>query len=625
MRSLFSLLRLSRRQWAALAVVAVLSSCSTAASLIEPWLYRAVVDDVAGVLVASGPLKFADRFVDDIVGSLTHVPGSARRVFHAPWRQYQGPVGTRRRLAPRAPEEAIATVLVAAVALLLARLISEACRVRGDNMAAKISSEIESGLIRRTFDHVTRLPLRAFVSRPSAAIARQVDQTDQVSPLFVAVSKEIWPELFSLIAMIAILGSMNPELALIALVAVPAYLIVTWRMTRALSANLETYYEQWDRISSEIQATIGGIKTVKSLGAGGYEVERLSRLMAAGYGTFLRRTRTENYFTFGQNMIVAATKAAVLGVGGLRALQHQLTPGDIVLLLAYVDRLYSPVETLTSLYVGLQSNFTSLKRAERLLEEPQAPGATRPPLGRGRGAIEFDSVCFAYDGRDVVRNVSFCIQPGEHVALIGPSGAGKTTLVNLLMGLHPPRSGVIRLDGEPLDRVNPDSVHLAVRAVASDEWLFRTSVRENIRYGRFDATDEDIAAAAERAGLGELLARLPQGLETEIGEGGVTLSAGERQRVLLARAFLARPRVLILDEATANLDYHTEAAVKQALDVLGRNRTMITIAHRRSMLRDVDRVIVIRDGAVEQEGTPEELMRAGGYYADMMRADEAPR
>ncbi len=622
MRSLVSLLQLSRRQWGALAIVAVLSSCSTAASLIEPWLYRAVVDDVAGVMVASGPLRFADRLIDNALGSITHVPGSARRVFHAPWQQYQGPAGTRRRLAPRAPEEAIATVLVAAIVLLLARLISEACRVRGDNMAAQISSEIESGLILRTFDHVTRLPLRAFVSRPSAAIARQVDQTDQVSPLFVAVSKEIWPELFSLVAMIAILGSMNHELALIALIAVPAYLFVTWRMTRVLSTNLETYYAQWDGISSEIQATIGGIKTVKSHGAAGHEVKHLSALMADGYGTFLRRTRTENHFTFGQNMIVAATKAAVLAVGGMRALQHQLTPGDIVLLLAYVDRLYSPVETLTALYVSLQANFTSLKRAERLLREPQAPGASRPALEGGPGAIEFDSVCFAYDGRDVVRNVSFRIQPGEHVAIIGPSGAGKTTIVEMLMGLHPAKSGVIRLDGEPLDCVDPESIHHAVRAVASDEWLFRTSVRENIRYGRFDATDADVIEAAERAGLGALLDRLPNGLETEIGEGGVTLSAGERQRVLLARAFIARPRVLILDEATANLDYYTESAVKRALDVLSRSRTMITIAHRRSMLSDVDRVIVIRDGAVEQQGTPEELMRAGGFYADMMRADD---
>ncbi|HEX7978418.1 MAG TPA: ATP-binding cassette domain-containing protein, partial [Gemmatimonadaceae bacterium] len=227
-------------------------------------------------------------------------------------------------------------------------------------------------------------------------------------------------------------------------------------------------------------------------------------------------------------------------------------------------------------------------------------------------------------GREVIRGVTFCVNPGEHVALIGPSGAGKTTLADLLMGLQQPKSGSIRLDGESLDRVDRGSIHLAVRAVAADETLFRATMRDNIRYGRFDATDDEIADAAERAGLGPLLTRLREGLETEIGEGGITLSAGERQRVLLARAFIARPRVLILDEATANLDYVTEASVKKALAVLGQGRTMITIAHRRAMLTDVDRVIVVRDGAIEQDGSPEELLRSGGFYADMIRWDESP-
>jgi ABC-type multidrug transport system fused ATPase/permease subunit len=445
-----------------------------------------------------------------------------------------------------------------------------------------------------------------------------------VSPLFIAASKEIWPEMFNLVAMIAILGSMNGELALIALLGVPAYVFVTWQMTRALTTDLETYYQAWDRISSQIQTTVGGMKTVQSHGAGLEEVKRLSGIMAAGYGAYLRRTRTENRYTLGQNMIVAGSKAAVLALGGVRALQHQLTPGDVVLLLAYVDRLYTPVETLTSLFVGMQGNLTSLRRAERLLAEPEAAGRAQPPLKEGRGAVQFDAVHFAYDGREVIRGVTFCVRPGEHVALIGPSGAGKTTLADLLMGLQQPNAGCIRLDGEPLDRVDRGSVHLAVRAVASDETLFRESVRDNIRYGRFDATDEEIVAAAERAGLASLLKRLPQGLETEIGEGGITLSVGERQRILLARAFVARPRVLILDEATANLDFLTEASVKEALAILGQGRTMITIAHRRSMLTDVDRVIVIRDGAIEQEGSPEELLRSGGFYADMVRWDQAP-
>jgi ATP-binding cassette, subfamily B, bacterial len=207
------------------------------------------------------------------------------------------------------------------------------------------------------------------------------------------------------------------------------------------------------------------------------------------------------------------------------------------------------------------------------------------------------------------------------VALIGPSGAGKTTIADLLAALYTPQSGEIRIDGQPVDGVEPASIHAAVRSVAADGTLFRASIRENIRYGRFDATDDDIAIAAEQAGLAALIARLADGLDTGVGEGGIALSVGERQRVLLARAFVATPRVLVLDEATANLDYRTEASVKKALAVLGRDHTTITVAHRRSMLIDVDRVIVLRDGRIEQQGVPGELLRTGGYFRDMMREE----
>jgi ABC-type multidrug transport system fused ATPase/permease subunit len=309
----------------------------------------------------------------------------------------------------------------------------------------------------------------------------------------------------------------------------------------------------------------------------------------------------------------------VLAVGGVRALEHQLTPGDVVLFLAYLDRVYDPIERLTGLYTALQQNLGSVRRAQRLLAEPEATGCDRPPLAPGRGVVEFDHVNFRYDERPVLTNVTFRIEAGEHVGLIGPSGAGKTTIADLLAGLYVPQSGTVRIDGQPLTRVSPQSIHAAVRSVATDGALFRASIRENIRYGRPDAGDDDIEEAAREAGLPGLLSRLPSGLDTGVGEGGVSLSAGERQRVLLARAFVARPRVLVLDEATANLDYRTEASVKEALTVLGRGRTTLVIAHRRSMLTDVDRILVLKDGCIVQQGTPSELLQQAGYFHDMLQ------
>jgi ABC-type multidrug transport system fused ATPase/permease subunit len=209
------------------------------------------------------------------------------------------------------------------------------------------------------------------------------------------------------------------------------------------------------------------------------------------------------------------------------------------------------------------------------------------------------------------------------VGLVGPSGAGKTTLTDLLIGLYQPQAGTILVDGQRLTEVAPSSLRGAIRGVAADGMLFRMTIAENIRYGRFDASDAEIMDTARMAGLGPLLERLPEGLATPIGERGVELSMGERQRVLLARAFIGRPLILLLDEATANLDFKTEAAVKEAINVISEGRTTLVVAHRRSMLSDVDRILVLRGGKVEQDGSPAELLRVDGYYRQMMTAEDA--
>jgi ATP-binding cassette subfamily B protein len=617
------LFQLFRPRLRGLLVVALLVSLSTASSLVEPWIYRAIIDDIAGVFVAPDPLEYADRAMEDVTRSLRHLPGSLGRMFNAPLQTFSGAADERRALESKTPQQAIATVLVGALLLVLVHLASEWFGLRGDVRATAEANDVERGFILRTFRHVTALPLSYFSLRSSQAVARQVDQADEISPIVMAVSKEIWPDAFSLVVILGILVSVNWELALVSLVAVPVYGLVTWRMSRALDADIDRYYALWDKVSSRIQQAIAGIKTVQAHGAAEHEVSSLSGASAEAYDTYLRRTRLQSRYAFVQNGIIGASKASVLALGGIRALEHQLTPGDVVLFLAYLDRVYDPIERLTGLYTTLQQNLGSVRRAQHLLAEAPAAGTDLPPLAPGRGLIEFDRVGFAYDDRlTVLVDISFRIQPGEHVALIGPSGAGKTTIADLLAGLYTPRSGTIRLDGQPLNRVSPASIRAAVRSVAADGTLFRASIRENIRYGRLDASDPDIDEAAAAAGLLPLLSRLPEGLNTEIGEGGVALSAGERQRVLLGRAFVAKPRLLVLDEATANLDYRTEASVKDALAVLGRGRTTMLIAHRRSMLTDVDRVMVLKGGRIEQQGTPAELLRRPGYFQDMMRQPE---
>ncbi len=623
MHTFLEVLKLGRDRLRGFILVAVLVSLGTGAGLLEPWIYRAIIDDIAGVFVAPPALAKAEKIAESVVVHDTHLRDSGARILKAPLQKHHDRA-RRRSLAARTPREAVTTVLLGAVLLLLTRLIAEALRIAGDNRASILGNEIERGFITRTFSHVLRLPLAYFSRRASGAVARQIDQSDQIAPVFNAFAQELWPDLFTLAAALAILLSVNWELAAIALVAVPVYGIVTWRMTRRLETGLDDYYELWDDVSSRIQQSVAGIKTIQSHGTVSHEERQLDGASRNAYSAYLSRNRLQNRYSYIQETVVALSKAGIVALGGVKALRHQLTPGDVVLFLQYLDLLYQPIQGLTELYTSLQQRVGAFRRAQRLLAAEEAPGEDHPPFRPEGGEIEFSDVRFAYDSkRPVLDGVSLKIARGEKVGLVGPSGAGKTTLTDLLSGLYVPQSGTIRIDGQSLDEVAPSSLRSAVRGVAADGMLFRASIRENIRYGRLEAGEQEILEAARLAGLEPLLTRLPDGLDTTVGERGVELSVGERQRVLLARAFVARPTILILDEATANLDFKTEQAVKEALEEISKGRTTIVIAHRRSMLTEVDRVLVLRGGRIEQDGPPALLAQVDGYFREMMRASDA--
>jgi ATP-binding cassette subfamily B protein len=631
-RTLFNLARPFRSR---ILIIVCMAALSTAASLIEPLIYRVAVNDVAGLFVRKAQeeteqpeedlsalleTKSPEPHFQEITYQAKEPkvsPGRKVRPHEKNTKHHGQLVEPHRRghVAPRTPEQTLNTFIWAVGLMFGLSVFAYFVWLVADNMSAKLASQIESSFIQRVFGHVLRLPLAFFGKRSSGALAKQIDQADQVSPIVNAFTQTIVPETMTLIGAVVIMATQNLQLTLIALITLPPYLFVAWRSARRLEKGLEEYYGQWEDVSGRIQDSLSAIKTVKLSGAEDREIDKFRAASLAAYEAYVQRTRLGNKFTFWEHVITQLGNALVLGLGGWFALKHELTPGDVVMFVSYVGMLYDPIDSLAGLAVELQQYGIALRRALRLTwigMEPQ----NGSPLKPGVGEVEFKDVHFSYvPDREVLRGLSLTIDPGQVVGLVGPSGAGKTTTADLLLRLYEPGSGEIFIDGQKLSEMRPATIRRDIGVVAADGAVFRGTLADNIRYQSVEATDEEVLAAALAAGLSPALNRLTEGLQTQVGEGGMGLSVGERQRLQLARVLAANPRIMVLDEATANLDYATELDVKSSLARLRKNRTTIVIAHRFSMVKDADYVYVLESGRVTEAGTPEELIAAGGWFA----------
>jgi ABC-type multidrug transport system fused ATPase/permease subunit len=525
-------------------------------------------------------------------------------------------------VAARTPAQALNTLLKAVAALFLINLIATLLWRVGENTNTRLSCLIEQSFIQKTFAHVLNLPLGFFGKRSSAAIAKQIDQSEEVTGIVNGFSQQILPEIISLLGILAIMFWQNVALTSVALITIPFYLLIAWRSANKLESGLSNYYSRWEDVSSRIQDGLAGIKTVKISGAEEREVRRLQAVANEAYLDYIKRARLSNKYVFWETMLSHLSTALVFGYGGYLTLQNKLTPGDVVMFVAYLDRLYGPIDTLASLWVELQQNVASIARAFRLLDNKEEVKTGKSLVIR-EGKITFDAVHFGYTSeREVLKGVTFTLVPGQATALIGTSGAGKTTTVDLLMKLYEPTGGRILIDGQDIRELDASSVRSQIGMVSTDGAVFRGTLADNIRYKRPDATEEEVYKAAMAAGMQATLQRLPEGLQTLVGESGIGLSVGERQRIQIARVLVAQPRILVLDEATANLDYATEAEVKKTIEEIRKNNTVIIIAHRFSMVRDADHVIVLSEGTVLEEGSPAELLEKGGWFADFASSAE---
>lgn len=492
--------------------------------------------------------------------------------------------------------------------------------------ATRITKRVQLSVRRKAFAHVMRLPLSRVQSMKAGGAASLLRQdAGSVGDLVFGMLYNPWQAIVQLIGSMIVLAIVDWKLLLSSLVLIP----VVFFSHRAWIDRIRPQHRKVRAIREEADAaateSFAGVRIVRGFSGQRAETSRILKINHLLGRQELRSWWWMRAIELVWETLIPAATAGLMLYGGWNVLQGTLTLGDLMMFLAYLLMLLGPLATLAQSAASFQDSLSGLDRVLDLLAEPLElephRGTLRPDLDKIKGAIEFDQVTFRYDGaqRDALTDVSLQVAAGETVALVGPSGAGKTTLCNLVARFHDPNSGTIRVDGIPIQSLDVECYRKALAIVEQDVFLFDGTVAENIAFGDRTASDDRIRAAAKIAHADRFIDELPAGYDTRIGERGVKLSGGQRQRLAIARAVLADPKILILDEATSNLDTESERAIQQGLDRLIQGRTCLVIAHRLSTIASADRILVIDGGRIVEEGTHHELMERDGRYREMVR------
>jgi ATP-binding cassette subfamily B protein len=538
------------------------------------------------------------------------------------------PLATKQFVDRYLPSQNWGLIIVAASVLLGIYLLNTALQFIVNYWGHVLGISIETEMRRRIFDHLQKLSFRFYDNQKTGRlVARVTKDLEEVGEIAHHGPEDAFIAVMTFLGSFALMFTMNWKLALLTGLVVPP---ITWISARYGSAMTQTWRTLFSRVgdfNARIEENVGGIRVVQAFANEDHERE-----LFAQDNRRYQETKLDAYRLMSKSMSLSYMTMRIVQIfamiaGAYFVLRNEMTIGGFMGFLLLVGVFFRPVEKINAVLETYPKGIAGFKRYLELLHTD--PDVTDAPdavdVGHLRGDIRFEGVTFGYDEhKKVLRDIDLTIHAGETIAFVGPSGAGKTTLCSLLPRFYDLDSGRITVDGIDIRKMTLASLRQNIGIVQQDVFLFAGTIRENIAYGRLGATDDEIWEAARRARLDDMIARLPEGLDTVTGERGVKLSGGQKQRMAIARMFLKNPPILILDEATSALDTETERAIQASLTDLARGRTTLVIAHRLATVQNADRIVVVDETGVAEQGRHEELLAIPGIYQRLHQAQFAP-
>jgi ATP-binding cassette subfamily B protein len=523
-------------------------------------------------------------------------------------------------LLSRLGDDRLAMLRFATVAVLVIAAVGALCTYAEKYLTTSVGQWIMHDLRRTLYSHIQRLSLAYHdQTRTGDLISRVTSDIDAVQSFITAGLLGTFTNVLTLAGMIAVMLYINWRFTLIALSVAPVLFLLVYIYTRRIKKAAREVRKKESEIVSIIQEVFSSIRVVKAFAREDYEQRRLEEQSLEGIEIALKARSLKARLAPLVEIIVAVGTCMVLWFGARMVLEGSLSAGSLIVFIMYLGKMYKPMQELSKTADAYSKAAVGYERIMEILHTARQvedlPGARRAP--RLQGKIEFEDVSFGYEeGREVLRDISFCVAPGQVAALVGPTGAGKTTIISLISRFYDPSAGVVRIDGYDLRRVTQRSVREQISFVLQETLLFHAPIWQNIAYGKPEATRSQILHSAELANADEFIRKMPEGYDTVIGERGATLSGGQRQRLAIARAIIRNTPILILDEPTSGLDAASEKLVFEALERMMKGKTSIVIAHRLSTIMKADIIFVVKNGAIIERGGHQELVHAGGLYAE---------